>query len=236
MANLNTSLTAAVLSLFLILGNCVSSFAAASADYRYLTSAYRARMPYAESQKDDQGRSLSRLIDHGDYYELTNVNLYVQEKYKAEDVEAAAVGDRLNVAGKAYKVISIAEDGERTLERKNAFGSTYAYLIPVDPGRNKTGYYIAVKKDIDGGTADSADMYYGGSVYLRKDCVMQSLKTGDDGTRSSVSAETYLTVDRDVYSPEESFRYGYDASEELRTLCGNFTLDEEGYFITYTER
>ena len=223
-------------AMLLLIGSCLPVYAAAPTDYSYLTSAYRARMPYAESQKDDNGRSLSTLIDHGDYYELTNVNLYAYRKYAADEVENAAVGDRLTVEGKAYRLVSIGEDGERILERKNAFGTEYAYLKPVVPGRNKQGYYISVRRNPEDGSRDSADLYYGGSVFLKKDCAVQSLFQAADGSRSTVSAETYLTEDKNSLLPEGAFLYGYDEAEGLRTLCGYFTLDPDGFFESCTEK
>ncbi|MBQ7535869.1 MAG: hypothetical protein IJT43_09675 [Stomatobaculum sp.] len=223
-------------AMILLIGSCLPVYAAAPTDYSYLTSAYRARMPYAESQKDDNGRSLSTLIDHGDYYELTNVNLYAYKKYAADEVENVSVGDRFTVEGKAYKLVSIGEDGERVLERKNAFETEYAYLKPVDPGRNKQGYYISVRKNLEDGSRDSADIYYGGSVFLKKDCAVQSLGLTEDGSRNTVSADTYLTADKGSLQPEGAFLYGYDEAEGLRTLCGYFTLDAGGYFETFTEK
>ena len=270
----------------------------APAPYSYLTTAYRARLPYAESELDDYGRSLTQVIDRGEYYELTNVNLYAHRKYNAEEVENAAVGDRLNIEGKAYTLKQVMDDGTRILERKNYFETTEIRLIPVNPGRGKTGYYVSVKADTAGGTAgstyaaggstgstdaaggsssnigaaagstgnsgetpgiaegnpsteeenpgiaaatategvDSADIYYGGSIFIKKDCVMRSLLAGDDGAKKEVTAETYLTVDRKSFSPEELFRYGCDAGEGLVLLRGYFTTDQSGVFITYEEK
>ena len=233
----------------------------APAPYSYLTTAYRARLPYAESELDDYGRSLTRVIDRGEYYELTNVNLYAHRKYNAEEVENAAVGDRLNIEGKAYTLKQVMDDGTRILERKNYFETTEIRLIPVNPGRGKTGYYVSVKADAAGGTAgssgepqggaeestgiaaatategvDSADIYYGGSIFIKKDCVMRSLLAGEDGAKKEVTAETYLTVDRKSFSPEELFRYGCDAGEGLVMLRGYFTTDQSGVFTSYEEK
>ena len=220
-----------------------SSLLEAPAPYSYLTTAYRARLPYAESELDDYGRSLTRVFDRGEYYELTNVNLYAHRKYNAEEVENAAVGDRLNIEGKAYTLKQILDDGTRILERKNAFETTAIRLVPVNPGRGKTGYYISVKQDAAGGSAgiaelgvDSAEIYYGGSIFIKKDCVMRSLLAGDDGAKKEVTAETYLTVDRKSFSPEELFRYGCDAGEGLVLLRGYFTTDQSGVFTSYEEK
>ena len=81
--------------------NCSIVYAAAPTDYSYLTNAFKARVPYAESRKDDRGRSLSKLLDCGDHYELTCVNLYAYKKYNAEEVGNLSVGDRMTVEGKA---------------------------------------------------------------------------------------------------------------------------------------
>ena len=228
----------------------------APAPYSYLTTAYRARLPYAESELDDYGRSLTRVFDRGEYYELTNVNLYSHRKYNAEEVENAAVGDRLNIEGKAYTLKQVLNDGTRILERKNAFETASIRLVPVNPGRGKTGYYISVKQDAAGGSTgtadtagggsgtadiaelgvDSAEIYYGGSIFIKKDCVMRSLLAGDDGAKKEVTAETYLTVDRKSFSPEELFRCGCDAGEGLVLLRGYFTTDQSGVFTAYEEK
>ena len=218
----------------------------APAPYSYLTTAYRARLPYAESELDDYGRSLTRVFDRGEYYELTNVNLYAHRKYNAEEVENAAVGDRLNIEGKAYTLKQVLNDGTRILERKTAFETASIRLVPVNPGRGKTGYYISVKQDAAGGSTgtadiaelgvDSADIYYGGSIFIKKDCVMRSLLAGDDGAKKEVTAETYLTVDRKSFSPEELFRCGCDAGEGLVLLRGYFTADQSGVFTAYEEK
>lgn len=216
--------------------NCGTAYAAAPTDYSYLTNAFKARVPYAESRKDDRGRSLSKLLDCGDHYELTGVNLYAYKKYNAEEVENLSVGDRMTVEGKAYRLKEIRENGERVLERKDAFDTEYAYLVPVDPGRNKKGYYISVKQSLSDGSRDSADLYYSGTIFFRKDCVMQSLGLREDGTRAAVDAETYFTADRNSLPPEGLFSYGKDAAEDLISVCGSIVLDSEGYVVSYTEK
>ena len=168
--------------------DCGTVYAAMPTSYSYLTNAFKARVPYAESRTDDRGRSLSKLVDCGDHYELTNVNLYVYKKYDAAEVENLSIGERYPVEGKAYKLKEIKENGERVLERKDAFDTEYAYLIPVDPGRNKKGYYISVKHSLSDGSRDSSDLYYTGTIYLRKDCVMESLGLQEDGNRAKPSS------------------------------------------------
>ena len=216
--------------------DCGTVYAAMPTSYSYLTNAFKARVPYAESRTDDRGRSLSKLVDCGDHYELTNVNLYAYKKYDAAEVENLSVGERYTVEGKAYKLKEIKENGERVLERKDAFDTEYAYLIPVNPGRNKKGYYISVKHSLSDGSRDSSDLYYTGTIYLRKDCVMESLGLQEDGSRASVDAGTYFTTDRKSLLPEGLFSYGYDAAEDLLSVCGSITLDSEGYVISYTEK
>ena len=220
----------------LLPGDSGTVFASATTDYSYLTNAFKARIPYAESRKDDRGRSLSKLLDCGDHYELTSVNLYAYRKYDTEEVENLSVGERFAVEGKAYKLKEIRENGERVFERKDAFDTEYAYLMPVDPGRNKKGYYISVKQSLSDGSRDSSDLYYSGSVFFRKDCVMQSLGTQEDGSRAEVSAETYFTTDRKDLLPEGLFSCGKDAAEDLISVCGSIVLDSEGYVISYTEK
>ena len=217
-------------------GDCGTVFAAATTDYSYLTNAFKARVPYAESRKDDRGRSLSTLIDCGDHYELTSVNLYAYKKYDAETVENLTPGERFAVEGKAYILKEIRESGERVLERNDAVDTECASLIPVNPGRNKKGYYISVKQGLSDGSRDSADLYYSGSVFFRKDCVMQSLGLQEDGTRGSVDAETYFTTDRNSLLPEGLYSYGKNAAEDLISVCGSIVLDSEGYVVSYTEK
>ena len=246
-----TALLSVFLSVFLMMGSavpenlvpedllpadCRTVYAAMPTEYSYLTNAFKARVPYAESRTDDRGRSLSKLVDCGDHYELTNVNLYAYKKYDAAEVENLSVGERYTVEGKAYKLKEIKENGERILERKDAFDTEYAYLVPVDPGRNKKGYYISVKQSLSDGSRDSADLYYSGTIFFRKDCVMQSLGLREDGTRAAVDAEMYFTADRNSLPPEGLFSYGKDAAEDLISVCGSIVLDSEGYVVSYTEK
>ena len=86
------------------------------------------------------------------------------------------------------------------------------------------------------GSRDSADLYYTGTVFFRKDCVMQSLGLQEDGTCAAVDAETYFTADRNSLLPEGLFSYGKDAAEDLVTVCGSIVLDSEGYVVSYTEK
>ncbi|MBR7057673.1 MAG: hypothetical protein IKI35_02995, partial [Stomatobaculum sp.] len=79
--------------------DCGTVYAAMPTSYSYLTNAFKARVPYAESRTDDRGRSLSKLVDCGDHYELTNVNLYAYKKYDAAEVENLSVGERYTVEG-----------------------------------------------------------------------------------------------------------------------------------------
>ena len=235
-AAFTVSLTAFLMAGVFVPADCRTVYAAMPTEYSYLTNAFKARIPYAESRKDDRGRSLSKLLDCGDHYELTDVNLYAYKKYDAGEVESLSPGERFVVEGKAYKLKEIRESGERVLERKNAFDTEYACLIPVDPGRNKKGYYISVKQSLSDGSRDSADLYYSGTVFFRKDCVMQSLGIQEDGARAAVGAEAYFTTDRNSLLPEGMFSYGKDAAEDLILVCGSIVLDSEGYVVSYTEK
>ena len=175
-------------------------------------------------------------MDCGDHYELTDVNLYAYKKYAAEEVEDLSVGERMTVEGRAYRLKEIRENGERVFERKDAFDTEYAYLVPVDPGRNKKGYYISVRRSLSDGSRDSADLYYSGTLFFRKDSVMQSLGLQEDGTRAAVDAETYFTTDKNTLLPEGLFSCGKDAAEDLISVCGSIVLDSEGYVVSYTEK
>ena len=93
-----------------------------------------------------------------------------------------------------------------------------------------------MKQRLSDGSRDSSDLYYTGTIYLRKDCVMESLGLQEDGSRASVDAGTYFTTDRKSLLPEGLFSYGYDAAEDLLSVCGSITLDSEGYVISYTEK
>ena len=176
--------------------------AAAPADYSYLTRAFRARNPYAVSRADDRGRSMTQCIDRGDYYELTNVSFFAYKKYDATDVRAAEPGETFRIDGKAYEVVDIGPqdaDGysEYTLERRDGYGEvTRAYLVPVNPGKNKKVYYIAEKRSSSDGSFDSAELYVTGSIFVRKDAVVVSANAGPDGLKKVVSAEQYYTLDR----------------------------------------
>lgn len=176
--------------------------AAAPADYSYLTRAFRARNPYAVSRTDDRGRSMTQCIDRGDYYELTNVSFFAYKKYDAADVRAAEHGETFRIDGKAYEVVDIGPqdaDGysEYTLERRDGYGEvTRAYLVPVNPGKNKKVYYIAEKRSSSDGSFDSAELYATGSIFVRKDAVVVSANAGPDGLKKVVSAEQYFTLDR----------------------------------------
>lgn len=155
-------------------GGSMTAMAAAPADYSYLTSAYRARGTFLESRKDDNGRSISEVIDRGDYYELTNVNFYVYRKYSTDEVEACVPGDIFRVNGRAYTVESAA-DGEYVLARTDSYGeTTYEYLRRVEPGKNKQSYYIAEKRSNADGSFDSADLYSSGSAFFRKDALISA--------------------------------------------------------------
>ena len=171
-------------------GGSVTAMAAAPADYSYLTSAYRARGTFLESRKDDNGRSMSEVIDRGDYYELTNVNFYVFRKYSTDEVEACVPGDIFRVNGRAYTVESAA-DGEYVLARTDSYGEiTYEYLRRVEPGKNRQSYYIAEKRSNADRSFDSADLYSSGSAFFRKDAL--------------ISAAPWKTACRDVPASEEA--------------------------------
>lgn len=212
--------------------------AASSTTYTALTNAYRLRGTFLQNSTDENGRSRTEVIDCGDYYELTNVLLFVYVKYSEDDVEWAGVGDTLKVNGKAYEVKDISDDGVYTLTRTDGSGYvSYEYLRPVDAGKNRKRYYIAYRSsDPSDGSFDSADLYYTGSVYMKKDCPVLANSLLEDGTLPVISAETYLTGDRALFGADGSFRYGRDASEDEVTLNGTFTLDDGGYIENYTEK
>ena len=86
---------------------------------------------------------------------------------------------------------------EYTLERRDGYGEvTRAYLVPVNPGKNKKVYYIAEKRSSSDGSFDSAELYATGSIFVRKDAVVVSANAGPDGLKKVVSAEQYFTLDR----------------------------------------
>ena len=206
--------------------------------YKALTNAYRLREPFLMNSTDENGRSRTEAVDRGDCFELTNVLLFAYVKYGEDEVKSAGVGDTLKVNGKVYEVAEISEDGIYTLERKDGTGySAREYLRPVNTGKNKKGYYIAYRgEDPSDESFDSADLYYTGSVFIRKDCPVLAVSLAEDGTLPAVSAETYLTGDRASFGADGAFRYGRSGAEQEVTLNGRFTLDEAGYIVTYTEK
>ena len=180
----------------------MTSLAAAPADYSYLTSAYRARGTFLESRKDDNGRSMTGVIDCGDYYELTNVNFYVYRKYSTDEVEACVPGDIFRVNGRAYTVQS-AGDGEYVLARTDSYGeTTFEYLRRVEPGKNKQSYYIAEKRSSADGSFDSADLYSSGSAFFRKDALI-SVSPGKAAAAESQIPEAVLSEETAVRTGEE---------------------------------
>lgn len=214
------------------------AWAAVDTSYSALTSAYRLREPFLQNSTDENGRSRTEVIDRGDCYELTNVLLFAYVKYNEDDVDWAGVGDTLKIDGKGYIVKEISDDGVYTLTRTDGYGNiSYEYLRPVNAGKNKKGYYIAVRSDNpDDESFDSADLYYTGSVFIRKDCPVLSAALAEDGSLPVITAETYLTGDSASFSPNGEFRYGRNATEQEVTLKGKFTLDAGGYIVNLTEK
>ena len=127
-------------------------------------------------------------------------------------------------------------------------------LKQVEPGKNKTGYYIAAQEASAAGSFDSSELYATGSAFVRKDCLVfpagstgltESGQASEPGEKvpmtvpegqTMVTAEEYLTRNRTDYDPEGQFRYGFNAREGLITLRGSFTMDENGYITSIVEK
>ena len=242
---------------FLAAAACVTSLAAAPADYSYLSETFRYRLPWMESRVDDRGRSLSEVKDCGDYYEVTNVSFFTHTKYKEDDVRIRAYeGGTLNISGKAYTVETVTEDlSELLLVRKDGYGNaSYIRLQKVTPGKGKSSYYIAVQEQAVEGSFDSGELYATGSAFIRKDCLVfpagsvgmiesgQAAEPGEQAPmtvpegQTMVTAEEYLTRNRAELDPAGQFRYGSNAREGLITLSGSFTMDENGYITSIVEK
>ena len=253
---LNLIATAAAAAL-LAAAACVTSLAAAPADYSYLSETFRYRLPWLESRTDDRGRSLSVVKDCGDHYEVTGVSFFTHTKYKEDDVRIQAfAGGKLNISGMAYTVESVTEDlSELLLVRKDGYGNaSYIRLQKMTPGKGKSSYYIAVQEQAVEGSFDSGELYATGSAFLRKDCLIfpagsaglaesgQAAGPGEAAQmtvpegQTMVTAEQYLTRNRADYDPAGQFRYGFNAREGLVTLCGSFTMDENGFITSIVEK
>ena len=57
-------IAAAAAAALLAAAACVTSLAAAPADYSYLSETFRYRLPWLESRTDDRGRSLSEVLSN----------------------------------------------------------------------------------------------------------------------------------------------------------------------------
>ncbi len=166
------------------------------------------------------------IIDGGDYYEISDCQLYIDVIYDAALVESKKVGDTITVAGVPCKITSI-----------ETINNTKQYIL--DNGNMNSQYYCLFKDGNVYKADDSMDYIestcvYDGAMRFRKDAVITTVSAYNPNSHSITTPEIYFYQPRDL-SVRNSGYYidSYDGPSLF--LSGKIQVDDQGYVISLNE-
>ena len=184
----------------------------------------------------------SELVDHGDYYEVTNSFIYAPYVVPADVVEQMAPGYEFTV--------SLTDaDGNETAQTFTAAGdggTGYLELASEQAYNGEADAYLDVQEDGSGlirsymGDWLFYDTIYSGSLYFAKDCSVYGALSSDEafGGKEPITFEEYATAPPAITYTPEGHMTGFQHGNQNGTfrVYGTPVFDPDtGLIVEYLE-